>query len=69
MAKKLMEKNGAELCAALVSIAAPIRSFIEDQELLDTWKHCTERGIVNKLQGFLMIYADMVPLLFGEKHM
>lgn len=69
MAKKLMEKNGAELCASLVAIATPIRNFIEDQELLDTWKRCTEKGVRNKLQGFLMIYADMVPLLFGDRHL
>lgn len=69
MAKKLLEKNGAELCAALVEIATPIRNFIEDQEILEAWKHCTEKGVRNQLQGILMIYADMIPLLFGEKHL
>ena len=29
---KLLEKNGAEMCAALVSVAGSVRSFLEDQE-------------------------------------
>lgn len=66
---KLLEKNGAEMCAALVSIAAPIKSFLDDKELSDTFKACTKKGVDNKLTGFLTIYADMIPLLFGDRHL
>lgn len=66
---KLLEKNGAEMCAALVSIAAPIKNFLEDKEVSDTFKACTKKGVDNKLTGFLTIYADMVPLLFGDRHL
>lgn len=66
---KLMEKNGAEICAALVAIAAPIRSFLEDEEFQDAFKKCTEKGVKSQLQGVLTIYADMIPLLFGDKHL
>lgn len=66
---KLLEKNGAEMCAALVSIAAPIKHFIEDQEFAETFRQCTEKGANNKLQSILTIYADMIPLLFGETHL
>ena len=66
---KLLEKNGAEMCSALVSLAAPIKSFIEDQEISDAFKECTKKGMDNKLQGIAIIYADMVPLLFGKKHL
>ena len=65
---KLMEKNGAEMCAALVSIAEPIRHFIEDKEFLDTFKRCTAKGMDSQLHGILTIYADLVPLLFGDAH-
>lgn len=66
---KLLEKNGAEMCAALVSIAGPIKAFMEDQEISETFKACTEKGYKNQLTSILAIYADMTPLLFGEKHL
>lgn len=66
---KLMEKNGAEMCAALVSIAAPIKSLVEDQEIVETFRECTKKGMANNLHGIAIIYADMVPLLFGDKHL
>ena len=66
---KLLEKNGAEMCSALVSIATPIRNFLEDQVFIDTFKACTKKGLKNRLQGIMTIYADMVPLLFGEEHL
>jgi hypothetical protein len=66
---KLLEKNGAEMCSALVSLAAPIRSFLDDPEVGETFRKCTQKGIDNKLSGLLTIYADMVPQLFGEKHL
>jgi len=66
---KLLEKNGAEMCAALVSIAAPIKAFIEDKQVSDTFRACTKKAVDDKLTGFLTIYADMMPLLFGDKHL
>lgn len=66
---KLLEKNGQEMCAALVSISGSIRSFIEDEEFIQTFRECTKKGIRNQLEGILIIYADMVPLLFGDKHL
>ena len=66
---KLLEKNGAEMCAALVSLAAPMKSFLNDPEFIDTFQTCTKKGVRNQLQGFAVIYADMVPLLFGKKHL
>ena len=66
---KLLEKNGAEMCSALVSLAAPIRSFLDDPDVSEAFRKCTKKGIDNKLSGFLTIYADMVPHLFGDKHL
>lgn len=66
---KLLEKTGAEMCAALVSIAAPIKSFIEDKEFTDTFEACTRKGAKNELQEIAIIYSDMIPLLFGQKHL
>lgn len=66
---KLLEKNGAEMCAALVSIATPIKHFLEDQEFEKAFKESTKKGVRNQLSGFLTIYSDLVPILFGEKHM
>ena len=66
---QLLEKNGAEMCSALVNIAAPIKSFVEDQEFIETFRECTKKGMTNKLQGIMTIYADMVPLLFGDNHL
>ena len=68
MGKKLMEKNGAEICTSLVSIAEPIRNFLDDPEFITTFKECTKKGAENRLQEYLQIYADMMPLLFGDKH-
>lgn len=68
MGKKLMEKNGAEICTALVAMADPIRSFLDDKEFGETFKACTKRGADNQLTEFLQIYADLIPLLFGDKH-
>lgn len=66
---KLLEKNGAEMCAALVSIAGPIKSFLDDMEFQEAFTECTKKGHGSQLHNILAIYADMTPLLFGEKHM
>lgn len=65
---KLLEKNGAEMASALVALATPIRNFLEDAEFMDAFRRCTKKGVRNKLEGVLTIYADMTPLLFGDKH-
>lgn len=62
---KLLEKNGAEMCAALASIAVPIRHFIDDEEFMKLFKDRTKEGLG---AGTLAVYADIVPVLFGEKH-
>ena len=65
---KLLEKNGAEMCAALVSLAAPMKSFLNDPEFIETFQACTKKGAKTRLQSMAIIYSDMVPLLFGKKH-
>lgn len=65
---KLLEKNGAEMASALVAMANPIRNFIEDAEFMETFKECTKKGVRSQFEGILNIYSDMVPLLFGNKH-
>ena len=65
---KLLEKNGAEMCAALVSIAASVKSFIDDPEFIATFEACTKKGARNQLHELAVIYADLVPILFGKKH-
>ena len=65
---KLLEKNGAEMCAALASLALPVKAFLDDDEIRETFRKCTKKGADNKLTSFLTVYADMAPLLFGEKH-
>ena len=66
---KLLEKNGAEMCAALVSLATPIKHFTEDEELIEKFRECTEKGFKYQLHGIAVIYAEIVPILFGKKHL
>lgn len=66
---KLMEKNGSEMCSALVSIAAPIKRFIDDEEFDKAWKKATKKGLETGMSDILQIYADIAPLLFGDKHL
>lgn len=68
MGKKLLEKNGLEICATLTAMAEPIRNFMEDKEFTEAFKRCTIGGVENKLTEFLQIYAELMPQLFGEKH-
>ena len=65
---KLIDKNGAEMAAALVALSAPVKNFIEDEEFMRAVKECTDKGVRNKLEGFLTIYSDLTPLLLGDKH-
>ena len=66
---KLLEKNGAEMCAALVSVAGAVRGFLEDEEFIQAFQTTTKKGIRNNLHGIAIIYADLVPILFGDKHL
>ena len=66
---KLMEKDGAEMCAALVNIAIPIKRFIEDEEFDQAWKRATKKGFDTGMTDIPKIYAEIVPLLFGERHL
>lgn len=66
---KLLEKNGAEMCAALASIAGSIKRFMEDEEFDKAWKEATKKGLKTGLTDILKIYAEIAPLLFDEKHL
>ena len=66
---KLMEKNGAEICACLVNISAPLKSFINDPEFDKAWKKATKKGLRTGMTDVLQIYAELAPLIFGDKHL
>jgi len=66
---KLLEKNAAEMAAALVSISAPIKNFLQDEEFMKVFKERTKDGVRNRTTDVLTVYADLVPLLIGEKHL
>ena len=66
---KLLEKNGAEMMSALVSIAAPIKAFMEDEEFDKAWKDATKKGVKTGMTDILRIYSELVPLLLGDKHL
>ena len=66
---KLLEKNGAEMMASLVNIAAPLKRFMEDEEFDKAWKEATKKGLKTQTTDILKIYVDLVPLLLGDKHL
>lgn len=61
---KLLDKNGAEMAGALVAIAAPLKSFTSDPEFMKAFDSI-KKGKLNMAQ----IYAEIVPHLFGKKHL
>ena len=65
---KLLDKSGIEMANALVSLAKPIRNFLEDKEFLDAFEKCTRNGALNKMHDIAQIYVDLVPILLGDKH-
>lgn len=65
---KLLEKNGAEMCSALVSIAASIKRFMDDEAFDRAWKKATKKGLDAGMTDILQIYAELAPFLFGENH-
>ena len=66
---KLLEKNGAEMASALVALATPIRNYMEDVEFSESLKRCTKNGVRDKATDLLTIYTELVPHLFGDKHL
>ena len=66
---KLLEKDCAEMAAALVTIAVPIKNFLEDDEFMKLFKERTKDGVRNQTTDVLAVYSDLMPLLIGEKHL
>lgn len=66
---KLLEKNCSEMAAALVSIAAPIKNFLDDDEFMTEFRERTKDGVRNRATDILPVYSSLVPLLLGEKHL
>ena len=66
---KLLEMNGAEMASALVNISGILKRFMEDEQFSEAFKRATMKGIKTKATDVLEIYTDLVPLLFGEKHL
>lgn len=66
---KLLEMNGAEMAAALVSISGSIKRFMEDETFKSAFKRATAEGVKKNATDLLEIYTDLVPMLFGEKHL
>lgn len=66
---KLIDKNGAEMAAALVSIAAPLRKIMDDPEFDTAWKQATKKGLQTKMTDLLQIYSEIIPQLLGKKHL
>ena len=69
MSKKLLEKNGAEMAAMLVNMAARLRRFMDDKDFVHAWKEATKSGLKTGNSDVLEIYSEIVPLLLGEKHL
>ena len=66
---KLLEMNGAEMAAALVGIAAPLKKFMDDEDFTEAWINATKKGVDAGMTDILQIYVELVPLLFGNKHL
>jgi len=66
---KLLEKNAAELAAALVSISGPIKNFLQDDAFMKVFRERTKDGVRKRTTDVLAVYSDLVPLLLGEKHL
>lgn len=69
MPKKLLEKNGAEMAATLVNMASRLRRFMDDKEFVEAWQTATKNGLKTGGSDVLEIYAGLVPMLLGEKHL
>ena len=69
MAKKLLEKNGAEMAAMLVNMSVRLRRFMDDKEFMQAWQEATKNGLKTGNSDVLSVYAGLVPLLLGDKHL
>ena len=72
MGKKLTEKNGWELTAALAELAGPVGRMAENDKLWDCVKRCTAKGVNLKqsdtMRFILQTYAELFPMLFDDEH-
>ena len=66
---KLIEKNGAEMMSALANIAVPLKRFLDDEEFDRAWKQATKKGLKTGMTDILRIYADLAPIVLGDKHL
>ena len=66
---KLLDMNGAEIAAAMVKIANQLKHFMDDEEFSEAFKKATRTGVDSGAKDLLTVYVDIVPLLFGEKHL
>ena len=65
---KLLEMNGAEMCAALVNIASALKRFMDDEAFEKAWKEATKKGRQLGMTDVLKVYVDIAPMIFGEDH-
>lgn len=66
---KLLDMNGAEMASALVNIAGILKRFMDDDEFMEAFKKATRQGVRLRSTDMLEIYTDLIPLMFGEKHL
>lgn len=66
---KLLEMNGAEMASALVNISGILKKFMEDEQFVQAFKKATAKGVKTKATDVLEIYVDIIPFLFGDKHL
>ena len=58
---KLLEKNASEMASALIAIAGPLQSFMDDADFMKAYSGM-KKGDLAK------IYTTLVPHLLGKKH-
>ena len=71
--KKLAELTGFELAGVLAEIAPAVGNLVTDEVFWGKFQECTKKGTQlrrtgSTLQFLLNAYAELVPLLLGEKH-
>lgn len=71
--KKLAELTGFELAGVLAETAPAVGNLVADEEFWKKFQECTLRGTQlqrtgGTMQFILSAYAELVPLLLGEKH-
>ena len=66
---KLLDKNAAELAAALVDISGAVRRFLDDAEFKAAFEEATKDGVKRSKTDLADIYSNIIPMLFGEEHL